>query len=170
MRRGRCGRRWQPAARSASPDVRSCDLPRQLLIASICAHFSGRRTMMTNPGRRGFLAGAGLAGAGAVLGTGSAASAAARATRRRPVDGYLWLAGDHHIHSQYSNDAMFPVAAQAERAITNGLDWITITDHGNVAFATYSVGPLVADIVAARKKYHDDLLVFTGLEWNIPGG
>ena len=70
--------------------------------------------MVVGTGRRGFLVGAGLAGASTVLGG---------APRPRPSDvrragGYLWLAGDHHIHSQYSNDAMYPVATQVQRAAT----------------------------------------------------
>jgi hypothetical protein len=126
--------------------------------------------MDVSTGRRGFLVGAGMAGAGAVLGNGTAAAGAPGLRARQPRDGYVWLAGDHHIHSQYSNDAMYPVATQVERAARYGLDWLVITDHGNVPFATYSVPPLVADIVAARRKYRDDVLVFTGLEWNIPAG
>ncbi len=127
--------------------------------------------MVVSTGRRGFLVGTGLASAGAILGSGSVAAAASdRQARREPRNGYIWLAGDHHIHTQYSNDAMYPVATQVERAATYGLDWIVITDHGNAPFATHSVQPLVADIVAARKKYDDDVLVFTGLEWNIPAG
>lgn len=115
---------------------------------------------MAGTDRRSFLIGTGVA-AGAVL-----AGTPARAERR---DGYLWLAGDHHIHSQYSNDAMYPVATQVERAARHGLSWLTITDHGNVPFATYSIPPLLSDIVAARRNL-DDVMVFTGLEWNIPAG
>jgi hypothetical protein len=125
-------------------------------------------TMDLSTGRRGFLVGTGLASAGAVLGHGTAAAGAPQG--REPRDGYVWLAGDHHIHTQYSNDAMYPVATQVERAATYGLDWLVVTDHGNVPFATYSIPPLVADIVAARRTYRDDVLVFTGLEWNIPAG
>ncbi|ANN18262.1 histidinol-phosphatase [Amycolatopsis orientalis] len=122
---------------------------------------------MGNTGRRGVLIGTGLAGVGAVLG---AAPASAENGRREPRDGYLWLAGDHHIHTQYSNDAMYPVATQVQRAIAGSLSWLTITDHGNVPFATHSVPPLVADIAAARRGHGEDILVFTGLEWNIPAG
>jgi hypothetical protein len=120
---------------------------------------------MVNTGRRGFLVGAGLAGASTVLGGTPAA-----AERRVPRGGYLWLAGDHHLHSQYSNDAMYPVATQVRRAATQGLSWLAITDHGNVPFATHSIPPLTADIAAARRTYGEDVLVFTGLEWNIPAG
>ncbi|GGM73040.1 histidinol-phosphatase [Lentzea pudingi] len=112
--------------------------------------------------RRGFLIGTGIA-AGAVLGT-----APTKADDERS-GGYLWLAGDHHVHSQYSNDAMYPVSTQAQRAAQHGLSWLAITDHGNVPFATHSIAPLIADIEATRRA-RDDVLVFTGLEWNIPAG
>ncbi|WP_335987591.1 hypothetical protein [Glycomyces sp. MUSA5-2] len=45
--------------------------------------------------RRGFLRGAGL------LGTAAAAAAATPAAARERRGGYLWLAGDHHLHSPY---------------------------------------------------------------------
>lgn len=122
--------------------------------------------MTVHNGRRQFLIGTGLA-AGAALG---ASPAKARTEREQPRDGYLWLAGDHHVHSQYSNDAMYPVTTQVQRAARYGLSWLTITDHGNVPFATYSIPSLMTDIVAARRAHGDEVLVFTGLEWNIPAG
>ncbi len=74
------------------------------------------------------------------------------------------------MHSQYSNDAMYRIDDQAARALDGGLDWIVITDHGNEPFATHSITPQRADIVAARERYGEDLLIFNGLEWNIPAG
>lgn len=131
--------------------------------------------------RRGFLRGVGLVSAG-VIGTASAAAAAGtnpaqaavsdggNARDHRPRGGHLWLAGDHHLHSQYSNDAMFRIDDQARRAVAGGLDWIVITDHGNEPFAAHSIKPQRKDIVAARERYGDELLIFNGLEWNIPAG
>ncbi|WP_432496601.1 PHP domain-containing protein [Kineococcus gypseus] len=121
--------------------------------------------------RRTLLRGAGLVSAGLVGGLPAvrATAASAAPARREPAGGYVWLAGDHHVHTRYSNDAMFRVDDQATRAATYGLDWIAITDHGNVPFATHSIEPLHAEIDAVRRKFGDDLLVFLGLEWNIPG-
>jgi hypothetical protein len=122
--------------------------------------------------RRGFLRGAGLVGAAGLVGTAAATAAAqpAAASDREKRGGYLWLAGDHHLHSQYSNDAMYRIDDQAVRAIAGGLDWIAITDHGNQPFATHSIAPQHEDLAAARDRHGDDLLIFSGLEWNIPAG
>ncbi|KMS67523.1 hypothetical protein ACH49_28415, partial [Streptomyces leeuwenhoekii] len=53
--------------------------------------------------RRAGLLGAGLA-AGSVLGQSAPAAAA---TDGRRDKGFLWLAGDHHIHTQYSSDGKY---------------------------------------------------------------
>jgi len=122
--------------------------------------------------RRGFLRGAGLVGAAGLVGTAAATAAAqpAAAGDREKRGGYLWLAGDHHLHSQYSNDAMYRIDDQAVRALAGGLDWIAITDHGNKPFAAHSIAPQHEDLAAARDRHGDDLLIFSGLEWNIPAG
>ncbi len=80
----------------------------------------------------------------------------------------LWLAGDHHIHTQYSPDAQYRVVDQVQHANAYGLDWMVITDHGSVAHAKIGVDKVNPDIVAARERFDDDTLVFQGLEWNIP--
>ncbi|MFC8796575.1 PHP domain-containing protein [Promicromonospora sp. NPDC057138] len=137
-------------------------------------HPSAEPTAPLQASRRGFLLGAGAVGAGLVATgvdastttTTATASAGADRTRR---GGYVWLAGDHHLHSQYSNDAMYRIDDQAARAVTGGLDWIVITDHGNESFAAHSIAPQREDILAARERHREELLVFGGLEWNIPG-
>ncbi|SNY35022.1 twin-arginine translocation signal domain-containing protein [Paractinoplanes atraurantiacus] len=126
--------------------------------------------------RRGFLRGAGLLGAGAaasVLAVPSAAQAAGLPHSHGPVGGgadkggFKWLAGDHHIHTQYSSDAQYRVIDQAGHGRAFGLDWVVITDHGSVAHAKIGVEKVNPDIVKTRETYKD-LLTFQGLEWNIP--
>ena len=132
-------------------------------------------------GRRGFLHRAGLLGAAAagagVLATGPGAGSAAadseddrdRGQGHRPVDArnLLWLAGDHHIHTQYSPDAQYLVSQQVDKASQYGLDWMVITDHGSLGHAKIGVEKVHPDIVQARKD-NARTLVFQGLEWNIP--
>ncbi|WP_055492183.1 PHP domain-containing protein [Streptomyces sp. TP-A0356] len=124
-----------------------------------------RRSML----RRTGLLGAGLA-AGSVLGGTARATAAEPAhgdSRDEHSDGYLWLAGDHHIHTQYSSDAKYRVIDHVRQANAHGLDWMVITDHGSETHAKIGVEKVNPDIVAAREQI-DDTLVFQGLEWNIP--
>ncbi|ALV31061.1 PHP domain-containing protein [Streptomyces sp. CdTB01] len=124
-----------------------------------------RRSML----RRTGLLGAGLA-AGSVLGGAGQAAAAVPAAVRSHDDrsgGYLWLAGDHHIHTQYSSDAKYRVIDHVRQANAHGLDWMVITDHGSETHAKIGVEKVNPDIVAARDQI-DDTLVFQGLEWNIP--
>jgi len=78
-----------------------------------------------------------------------------------------WLAGDHHIHTQYSPDALYRVMQQVEHAKLHGLDWMVVTDHGGVDHQKYGVDMTYPDIVASRAAY-PEMLVFQGLEWNIP--
>jgi hypothetical protein len=124
-------------------------------------------------GRRSFFRRAGILGAGAAAASvvGNALPAAATplpGDRKKSHDGYLWLAGDHHIHTQYSSDAMYRVVDQVQHAAAYGLDWMVITDHGSVQHAKIGVEKVNPDIVAAREVFDDEILVFQGMEWNIP--
>jgi hypothetical protein len=127
--------------------------------------------------RRGFLRGAGLLGAGAaasVLASPAAASAAGLPHAHGPAGGgadkggFRWLAGDHHIHTQYSSDAQYRVLDQAKHGHAYGLDWLVITDHGSNAHAKIGVAKVNPDILKTRSELRE-LLTFQGLEWNIPG-
>jgi hypothetical protein len=60
------------------------------------------------------------------------------------------------------------VIDQARHAQAYGLDWMVVTDHGSATHAKIGVEKVNPDIVAAREQLGDDLLVFQGLEWNIP--
>ncbi|MFF9061243.1 PHP domain-containing protein [Streptomyces sp. NPDC014882] len=121
--------------------------------------------------RRAGLLGAGIA-AGSVLGQTAAATPAAapaaRAAGGRRSTGFLWLAGDHHIHTQYSSDGKYRVVDQVRQGARHGMDWLVITDHGSTTHARIGVEKVNPDIREARAA-HEDTLVFQGLEWNIPG-
>ncbi|MFJ9561281.1 PHP domain-containing protein [Streptomyces fuscichromogenes] len=123
-----------------------------------------RRSML----RRTGLLGAGLAAGSVLAGAGQAAAAVSSAhSRGGRSGGYLWLAGDHHIHTQHSSDAKYRVIDHVRQANAHGLDWMVITDHGSETHARIGVEKVNPDIVAARDEI-DDTLVFQGLEWNIP--
>ncbi|MGY5057402.1 PHP domain-containing protein [Streptomyces sp. 900105755] len=123
-----------------------------------------RRSML----RRTGLLGAGLAAGSVLAGAGQAAASVSSAhSRSGRSGGYLWLAGDHHIHTQYSSDAKYRVIDHVRQANAHGLDWMVITDHGSETHAKIGVEKVNPDIVAARDQI-EDTLVFQGLEWNIP--
>ena len=119
--------------------------------------------------RRGFLRSAGLLGAGAAASVLASPSSPAVASPSEKKDGGLtWLAGDHHIHTQYSSDAQYRVIDQAKHGQAYGLDWLVITDHGSTTHAKIGVEKVNPDILATRDELKE-LLTFQGLEWNIPG-
>src|SRR5664280_382016 len=99
---------------------------------------------------------------------GAPTALASRRSRNPWRPGLSFYRGDHHIHTQYSPDAMNPVSTVVDEARKYGLDWLVITDHGGVAHQKFSIDQVAADIDKARRK-HPDTLVFQGLEWNIPG-
>lgn len=125
----------------------------------------------TQLSRRNLLRAAGVVGSVAAVGIGQAVPAAAAATgptqpRGRNVVNQ-WVAGDHHIHTQHSSDAIYTVADQAQYAKSYGLDWLVITDHGGATHARIGVDIVNPDIRAAREAL-PGTLIFQGLEWNIP--
>src|SRR3954464_14947025 len=118
--------------------------------------------------RRGVLRSAGIIGAGVaaagVLGAGSAAAhdgddgddkktgddAPFAGSRNDDAD-YLWLAGDHHIHTQYSPDGQYRVIDHVKHGNALGLGWMVITDHGSAQHAKIGVEKVNPDIRAARE-------------------
>jgi hypothetical protein len=119
--------------------------------------------------RRRFLQAAGVLGltVGATV-AGPALPAAAAPRWGRGGGGRLtWLNGDHHIHTQFSPDGLYTVGQQVEQARRNAVDWMVITDHGTAAHARIGVEAVNPEIRAARDA-HRGMLVFQGLEWNIP--
>ncbi|MBB3100158.1 hypothetical protein FHR83_007878 [Actinoplanes campanulatus] len=123
----------------------------------------------TDVTRRRLLLGAGLLGAGAAASVLAhpGAAAAHGASPQTAQGGFRWLAGDHHIHTQYSSDAQYRVIDQAQHGYAYGLDWLVITDHGSATHAKIGVDKVNPDIVATRSAL-PGLLTFQGLEWNIP--
>ncbi|MGY1737570.1 PHP domain-containing protein [Geodermatophilus sp. SYSU D00684] len=119
--------------------------------------------------RRRFLQAAGVLG----LAVGATVAGAPRTAQAAPragsgsAGGYTWLNGDHHIHTQYSSDGLYTVRDQVEQARRNGVNWLVITDHGSATHARLGVDLVNPDVRAARTAYRD-VLVFQGLEWNIP--
>lgn len=128
--------------------------------------------------RRNLLRAAGIAG-GAAAAAGAAGMVGVTPAMAEPGGGRPegappqrpgaagWLAGDHHIHTQYSSDAQYTVLDQTQHGAAYGLDWMVITDHGGATHARIGVELVNPDIRAARTRL-PGTLIFQGLEWNIP--
>ncbi|MGJ8692926.1 MAG: phosphoesterase [Thalassotalea sp.] len=95
-----------------------------------------------------------------------------------------WLAGDHHIHSQYSvgwdkrqkppkaivgGDAIYPIYKNAKMASKFGLSWMVATDHGGPNHSKINREQAYPELLESRKMVAD-VLQFYGLELNTPAG
>lgn len=78
-----------------------------------------------------------------------------------------WVVGDHHVHSTFSPDGHHTIGGQVRRARQSGVDWMVVTDHGSRRHVEDSEGAL-REIARARRAF-PGMLVFQGLEWNVPG-
>ncbi len=98
-----------------------------------------------------------------------------------------WLAGDHHVHSEYSvrwepdpadpaaaptpilaGDAWYAILINATMARENGLSWMVATDHGGPNHSKLSFDKAYPDLEIARQQV-SDLIQFYGMEFDTPG-
>ncbi len=111
-----------------------------------------------------------------VFAAGLAATAAAQESDR------TWLAGDSHIHSQWSpgydrtqsppaplkgEDAIYPTPVNAQMARKFGLSWMVTTDHGGPNHSKFNREQAYPELQASRSSV-PDLLQFYGMEINLP--
>lgn len=133
-------------------------------------HHTTRRRLLAVTG--------GLVGTVAVGGLpGTAGAAERRGNRARS-----WLAGDHHVHSEFSvgydestspptpiigGDAIYPLAVNAANARRFGLDWIVSTDHGGPLHSKLDAEVRYPSLLKARRSV-PDVLQFYGMEFDTP--
>ncbi len=94
-----------------------------------------------------------------------------------------WLAGDHHIHSQYSvdwdtsvtppkpilaGDAIYPTVTNAEKAREFGLKWMVTTDHGGPNHSKVNLEMAYPGLLSSRKSV-PEVIQFYGMELDTPG-
>ncbi len=94
-----------------------------------------------------------------------------------------WLAGDHHVHSQYSvgwddstipptpipgGDAINPIPRNVELGQKYGLSWMVTTYHGGPNHSKLNRDQAYPELVASRATY-PGILQFYGMELNTPG-
>jgi hypothetical protein len=79
----------------------------------------------------------------------------------------VWLRAETHVHSKFS-DGYYTIDQILEHAVANGCDAVAITDHSdaNLRAAT----PEYHAAIAAAQSRWPNLVIVTGLEWNVPPG
>ncbi len=99
----------------------------------------------------------------------------------------VWLAGDHHIHSQYSvgwtpagadpnrppspiiaGDAKYPIPVNAMMAREFGLSWMVSTDHGGPNHSKLNYEQAYPELQRSREEV-PEVLQFYGMEFDTPG-
>lgn len=99
-----------------------------------------------------------------------------------------WLAGDHHVHSEFSvgwkrnperpdeppepvlgGDAIYSIEHNAAMARRYSLDWMVSTDHGGPQHSRVNAQMAYPELLRARQAV-SDLVLFYGMEFDTPGG
>src|SRR6478672_10716342 len=77
-----------------------------------------------------------------------------------------WLAGDHHVHSEWSvgwdrstnpptpiraGDAIYPITKNAENGKKYGLDWMMTTDHGGPNHSKVNLEQAYPELLKSRQ-------------------
>ena len=93
-----------------------------------------------------------------------------------------WLAGDHHVHSEWSvgwdnstnpptpirgGDAIYPIGKNAEKAKEYGLDWVMTTDHGGPNHSKVNLEQAYPELLKSREAV-PEVLQFYGMEFDTP--
>jgi hypothetical protein len=99
-----------------------------------------------------------------------------------------WLAGDHHVHSEYSvkwrheneqdksvppipllgGDAIYSILENVEMGKQWGLKWMVTTDHGGPHHSKLNHEKAYPDVLGARKSV-PEMVLFYGMELDTPG-
>ena len=75
------------------------------------------------------------------------------------------LVMDTHTHTRFS-DGKYPVDKLVQFAINEGCDALAITDHSDLG--EDAATPEYFTAIRAARAAHPDLILFGGIEWNIP--
>jgi hypothetical protein len=126
-----------------------------------------------------------LAAAGACVS--SSVGGTPHATAVAPADGRTWIAGDHHIHSEFSADypevapgtteapapvlgadGRYSMPTNAAMARQHGLGWLVATDHGGPHHSKLNFEQAYPALQRARQEV-PEVVQFYGMEFDTPG-
>ena len=79
----------------------------------------------------------------------------------------VWLKAETHVHSKFS-DGGHTVDELVDRAVANGCDVLAITDHTDDGLKAAT--PAYHSAIAAGRGRAPQLVLLTGIEWNVPPG
>ncbi|WP_454832427.1 hypothetical protein [Pseudoxanthomonas wuyuanensis] len=111
-----------------------------------------------------------------------ALSACATRAHADPDDGRRWLAGDHHVHSEWSvdwdrsttpptpirgGDSPYTRTRNAQQALAHGLSWMVHTDHGGPGHSAVTRDHAWPALLQARQDV-PSLIQFNGMEFDVP--
>lgn len=97
-------------------------------------------------------------------------------------DGRAWLAGDHHVHSEWSvdwdrsttpptpvrgGDSPYTRSRNARQALANGLAWMVHTDHGGPGHSRVNRDQAWPALQEARRAV-PALIQYYGMEFDVP--
>jgi len=114
---------------------------------------------------------------------------AAKASRASTTGkGRIWLAGDHHIHSEFSadyepnpatpdvpptpligKDGRYSISKNAAMAARFGLRWMVSTDHGGPLHSKLNYEQAYPELLRSRKAV-PSIMQFYGMEFDTPAG
>ncbi|WP_312319382.1 hypothetical protein [Stenotrophomonas sp.] len=98
--------------------------------------------------------------------------------------GRQWLAGDHHVHSEWSvewdrsttpptpirgGDSSYSRSRNAAQAKAFGLRWMVHTDHGGPGHSVVTRDHAYPALLQARQDV-PDVIQFNGMEFDVPAG
>jgi len=113
-----------------------------------------------------------------------AASAPAVSAPASPDTSRQWLAGDHHVHSEWSvdwdrsttpptplrgGDSSYSRSRNAAQARTFGLRWMVHTDHGGPGHSAVTRDHAYPALLQARADV-PEVIQFNGMEFDVPAG